>query len=34
MFFKRVIKTKVCVNESVIWIYVVCNKKVLGKLLV
>lgn len=31
MFFKRVIKTMVCVNEPVIQIYVVCNKKVLGK---
>lgn len=31
MFFKRLIKTKVCVNEPVLQIYVVCNKKVLGR---
>lgn len=31
MLFKKVIKTKVCVNEPVIHIYGVCNKKLLGK---
>lgn len=32
MFLKKVIKTKVCVNEPVIQIYVVCNRKKLGKI--
>ena len=31
MPFKRVIKTKVCVNEPVLQIYVVCNQKAFGK---
>ena len=30
MPFKRVIKTKVCVNEPVLQIYVVCNQKADG----
>ncbi len=33
MFFEKGIKTKVCVNEPVIQIYVVCNKKIIGKII-
>lgn len=33
MIFKKVIKTKVCVFESALKIYGICNKKVLGKII-